>query len=164
MESKGQTPNPTSVAAATKRLKGFTHGKGRIFSKGHPMGTGGGLMRQPSDPKKPEHREMIGHISLGHERSELRHGKRGEPTFRGHASPGVLVEESSMLASLPKEHKAVKDYFVRMRRAGGEAQTMEKMVRGPAGKPGFQYGNRYSRHARKRIAEIVKRKSAEDGG
>lgn len=163
MRTKGLPTNPAHVAKATKSVEGLTRGKSRIFSKGDPTHAAGGLLR-PKDLKKPEHKEMAGRMALGHEGSEIRHMKdirSGKPTFRGHTSPGVLVEESSMVASLPKSYGPVKEYHKRLRK--GEGEEIARMVPRPGGKTGFQYGKRYSRHARKRIAEAVRRKMGVQG-
>ena len=161
MQAKGLPTNPAHVAEATRRTAGITRGKSRVFSKGDPTRALGGILKVP---KKPAHKEMIARMALGHEGSEIRHMKdirAGKPTFRGHASPGVLVEESSMVAALPKSYGPVKEYHKRLRK--GEGEEMGRMVTRPGGKPGFQYGERYSRHARKRIAEVVRRKMEAQG-
>jgi len=73
-------------------------------------------------------------------------------------SPKVLVEESNMVGSLPSGYEETKNRWKTMRAESGESPKMERMVRGVGGKPGFVYGQRYSRHAKKHIANIVERK------
>jgi len=162
LKAKGIPASAADVEVATQRLHGITRGRGRIFSKGEMSGSlkkvlGHGAL------KHPKHKEMANRIALGHEGSELRHLKRSKTknaNFYGHASPGVIVEESSMAASLPKSYGPVKRYLKHQREL--EAGEIADKVRGVGGKPGFQYGKRYSRHARKRIAEVVERKRAEE--
>lgn len=159
--------NPSASAAKVNRVhqkfSGLTRGQGRVFAN-KSLSSMSNKTGVPL-PQAPAHKQMINRMVLGHEGSELRHGakrKTVNPTpfnvTSGHISPGVLAEESSMVSSLSKKNKPVKDYFTAFRKKDPGVQNMERLVRGPEGKPGFQYGQRYSRHARKRIAQIVDRK------
>jgi len=137
----------------------FARGK-RLSSLSENVGSSRGFT--------PRQKEMHKRIILGHEGSEVKHLKKYSPEFAsrfGHASPKVLVEESNMIANMPKEFSPVKRRIRQMRQgpeAGGDVKEMASMVRGVGGKPGYVHGRRYSRHAKKRIAEIVERKMGEE--
>lgn len=162
----GIQPDKSELKAATTQISNWTRGKPRVFAKGsivEPVnkmfGTG---------VKTPADKEMFNRAFLSHEQSEIKHRNKVAPHFlerTQHNSPGVIVEESNMLASMPKKHKEVKKAFHKMRRSSSgsnEAPGMERLVRGTGGKPGFVYGKRYSRHAKKHIANIVEKKLTEE--
>jgi hypothetical protein len=121
--------------------------------------------------KNPKYREMINRLALMHEGAEGSEARRLGPYFEitprfGHNSPGVLLRESNMLASLPEEYKPVKDFFTQARRqqvfsAGevpsghvgdiSEIDMLEKAL------PGFKYGQtRVSNKAVKRMDALVR--------
>lgn len=102
-------------------------------------------------------KELLQRTLAAHEGSELRHGPYSKQTFFGHLSPKVVLEEGNMMATLPKEHGPVRDYMQKLRTYGGEKAYIEKNI------PGYQYGStRLSRHAKRRVSDILERKAKED--
>jgi len=101
------------------------------------------------DPKNKEAINRIVGIHEGIERKVSKNLKRlGGWTRGGHISPEVLLRESNIVSTLPKELKGAKSYLKTIRMSGNEKDEMRRMF------PGFEYGKgRISRHARKPMME-----------
>jgi len=126
-------------------LKGAGKG-GRVFAAGD-------LSKEISKyftglPKlNPRSREMLNRVVLLHEGAELKRSaaKRLVP-FSSHVSPKVLLDESNILATLPKSHAKVRETFANMRRGELESLPLLKRVYGK---------KRLSRHAKRRIGDML---------
>lgn len=127
--------------------------QGKIFAKGDTAK----LIENITGKKlEPKNREMANKIMLMHEEMErqaLKKGTKGLKNYKTHADPDIILRESNLISTLPKEYSKVKDIFGYARKMDTTASDLEKLI------PGFQYGTkRYSRHARKRMNEILKKK------
>ena len=104
---------------------------------------------------KPRDKEISNRLILLHERFErdaLRKYK-GRASAGSHADPEVILRESNAIATMPKEHSAVKDLYTSLRQRDRSVPTISMGV------PGFEYGKqRFSRHAIKRMRQILEEK------
>ena len=110
----------------------------------------------------PKNKEMINRLVTIHEQSERKHmgAKSPKSSARsftrkyGHASPGVIIEESNALATLPKKgYGGTKKTLNTLRKLDGTKSLIEGSI------PNFQYGKtRVSRHAKKHMMRILKSK------
>ena len=133
----------------TRVGKGFGKIMQESLEKGYPK-----LDKYKSKAGKAssaKNKEAINRIVGVHEGIEKIVGKKNRKGFKaerfsGHLSPDVLLRESNIVSTLPKELRGAKAYFQNLR--AGEGADMKKMF------PGFEYGKgRISRHARKRLME-----------
>jgi hypothetical protein len=127
---------------------------GKIFAKGDAskLLKDKGLLKEKLSP---ENKNMFNKLMLMHEEIERKAGKKAKElvNFNTHGSPDVILRESNLLATLPKEHQALKDVFKTVRNLDQTKNILENSIKG------FRYGGqRYSRHARKRMNEILKEK------
>ena len=99
----------------------------------------------------PTSKRMLRNIALMHEAAELQaSGKKAFPSYFSHMGPEVLLNESNIVASLPKQHEKVRQSMIAARKATSEAGLMAHHL------PGFEYGKtRLSRHAIKRAKVIL---------
>lgn len=106
--------------------------------------------------KDPKGREAAEGIIKGHELQELVKGSR-RPMARGtsHAQ-GVIPVEHNMVTTLPPEASRAGEFMKAIRNewGGREAQAFNKAT---GGRIAFGEGQRLSRHAVKRISEIMER-------
>jgi len=139
-----------------KNTKGkILTGEGGLYSAIKSGGRSIGEMRgvSISAPKSKIQREAIGRVGLMHEFQETAHGgKKFFPIVMGsHNSPGVLMAESNLLASMPKKYGPTKRLFRRIRGAEGIEGTIESVY------PGFVFGEtRLSRAAKRHVAKSLK--------
>ena len=79
------------------------------------IGRGGGIpaLQNKDMPKQPIQKEMINRIISHHELLET--GAKQNIRFYSHASPAVILQESNLLASLPKKYKPAVKIFKKMR-------------------------------------------------
>ena len=148
-----------------KQIKGLAPNGPTVYTRGPiipELRRSGMLSAKPRF--KPHEREALERMLKLHEASELRYVGKGvsSPSFESafkHSSPGVIVEESNMVATLPKRLRRAGDALSELRNdSTGEARIMEELV------PGFKYGKtRMSRHAKRRLSEIIERKIAASG-
>jgi len=103
----------------------------------------------------PEQKKMTNLMAHAHEGDEAAlRGSKSYQRFSSHFSPDILLRESNRVATLPKGMSPVGENYIALRNATGEASKMQDAARG------FQYGKtRLSRHARKRIADIITKKN-----
>ena len=116
-------------------------------------------------PRGGAQKEMTNRVALLHEQSEKKHtnglakSKKAyfkhhayalNGMFAGHAHPGVILEESNTMRSLPKKYKSVANLHHKMREKDATKSFLENRF------PGFEYGKtRVSRHAKKRMSEAI---------
>jgi len=102
----------------------------------------------------PNQKEMYNRTVLQHEGNELKYGRKpGSESnmYAGHISPQVLLEESNQIATMPSEFAPVKDQMIAFRQNYGTPKDIR----------GFEFGKtRLSRHARKRMGNILLERSA----
>lgn len=104
----------------------------------------------------PVNREATNRIARLHEGMELRVGKKlknkAPKMFHGHLSPEVVLRESNIMATLPKELKQTRQTFVKLRGASGEIRALRDVI------PDFKYGKeRLSRHQIKNLTRIMEK-------
>ena len=126
----------------------------RWFRKG-PMSEA--LGDAAASVKTPEQRMMLDSLLKGHELSELAAVKNPRMAFRGvgHLSPEVILREHNQLVTMPsKTREALSPVVTGMRQLQGEAEALRKAT---GGKFDFGKNPRLSRHARKRVTELMER-------
>jgi hypothetical protein len=155
--ARAPTPKHPALAASTKALNRAP--VGTIFAKGdmsklinnHPIMQD--TLKLPQ--LNPENKEMFNRSMLLHEGLE-RNTLKKQKTFsswKTHANPEVILKENNIIASMPDKFQPVKDFYGKVRNLDTTRPVLEKAL------PGFQYGKqRYSRHAIKRLSEILKQK------
>lgn len=123
-----------------------------------------GGLRLPSGPIVPAAQQKMFHaVSKGHELDESAVPfALGAKAF-GHNSPDVLFREHNRLVTLPPGNEAVKGVFTRMRTAQGRNHPVGH-TEAALFPPQIPYGEgpRLSRHARKRLTELVEEKAIKD--
>jgi hypothetical protein len=101
----------------------------------------------------PKDKRMINSIIDGHELDETL--VRGGLAVRGvgHRSPDVLLREHNRVTTLPKEYGGSREFMKSMRGSTGETGLFQNID------PRLAYGDspRLSRHARKRITELMEK-------
>lgn len=102
-----------------------------------------------------EQHKMLEAVVKGHELAETQVRPGSSVRGFGHRHPDVLLREHNMLVTLPEKYAPVKEYLTAAR-ATADAPTLEYLSDGA-----FQYGKgqRFSRHARKRLGEMMEAKS-----
>jgi len=105
----------------------------------------------------PEQRLMAEGLIKGHEMAERAAVKAPKVSFRGvgHLSPEVILKEHNMLVTMPKAlRKKVAPSTQAMRKMQGESEALRQVTGG-----GFRFGKsqRLSRHARKRVTELMEK-------
>ena len=108
----------------------------------------------------PEDKKLFEQLGLAHEMAE-RHftgvpsgealAKAMESTGIGHA-PGVIPVEHNILSTLPTEHSPVREAQKLLRQDDPAIQAFERAT---GGRIPFGSGQRLSRHARRRITELM---------
>ena len=106
--------------------------------------------------KTPKQRMMGEAYMKGHEMAEMAGLKKPMQSFRaaGHMSPEVILKEHNMLVTSPKSvREAWTPAMTALRQPAGEAAALKHV--------GVEYGKspRFSRHARKRIAELLEKET-----
>lgn len=182
IEMGGKSPiyvGPVSIPRGVKRVdkasEGYTQhidnfteaARGKILAHGPsterltPSMKGIPIPKEHLPPKvtagwTPEQKEMYNRSVLQHEGDELKYGRKpgAESTaYAGHISPQVLLEDSNRIATMPSEFAPVKEQMIASRADYG----LPKDIRG------FEFGKtRVSRHARKRLSEIVLNRAADE--
>jgi len=119
-------------------------------------------MKALSPKLAPKQQEMFNRIGLLHEGVERQfaaqpHGKINRGRWKamqpGHLAPEVLLQESGMLATLPKEYTPVRQAYQKIR---GELEpptlaAIQEVY------PGYEHGvTRMSRHARRHVGDILR--------
>jgi len=128
--SKTKREDKEAYKKSLGRLKGFRKAEARLT------------------PKSKEAVNRLVGVHEGIERHLAKKKKLPGGTFASHISPEVLLRESNIVSTLPKDLKGAKNFFKTMRGYSGETEKLKEMF------PGFEYGKgRISRHARKRMME-----------
>lgn len=115
-------------------------------------------VRREARELRPHERKALDAIIKGHELDELK--VKSSPAFKrlGHDSPDVILREHNRVTTLPKDHEGVRRVARALRLNSSwlgqdqEAEILRKEF-------GLHYGNspRLSRHARKRMVQILER-------
>lgn len=112
------------------------------------------LRKQVGVKKDEQTSKHIQNLSMLHEHSEVKHmNKSKNKGWHSHASPGVLLEESNLVSSLPKSKASnkLRNFWGKVREVTGEPADIKKKL------PNFEYGKtRLSRHAKKHFERIFK--------
>lgn len=173
MAEEGAVRGYKQLPPALKFFEGPTSGYGVPFASGKgPLkafvggDVAGPLSKQVGGRLSRAEKEMTNRLSMLHEAAErrlaagkgspeqliARNWPKGlEPT---HVSPDVLMQESNMIATLPRKgYDNLRSLWAKMR--GGEDEAAIKAIQQLY--PDFQYGvTRLSRGARRRIAESMR--------
>jgi len=145
---------PSSTAGELQRDFGahgqswISMGKGDVASSLQGLGTLPDDMQNTLKTMSPEKKRMLNAVMEGHELDELK--TKPKVMFRGmgHVSPDVILREHNKLVTLPDELKGITDILQPFR------QNEKELLN-----PYMQYGQgeRLSRHARKRITDMLER-------
>jgi len=100
--------------------------------------------------KSGKQKEMINRVALKHELSETVVKK--ELPFSSHLSPAVILEESNLLASLPKKYNPTKSFYRKLREGWGESSVIRKYY------PGYVHGSqKISKAGKKHVLRSFER-------
>jgi hypothetical protein len=154
----------------TQKVIGVSPGKVRAPKKGDALrffrGTASKMNGVDLGPKVEftgRQRRMLDGVTKGHEVDETIVKNKAEFMPLGHLSPDVILREHNKIVTMPEEFEPVRRFLRKVRNTLGEAPVAEAHMNNASGPKGFTYGRgqRLSRHARKRMTDILERKNNE---
>ena len=112
-----------------------------------------GLKYAPAKKMTGRQRHMNEATVKTHELDEMQVKPKGSFVQFGHNSPDVILREHNRSVTMPKEFEPVRRHMKKVRNIMGDAQTLKDTF------PQFNYGSgqRLSRHARKRMTDVMER-------
>ena len=127
----------------------------------------GDAVREPISRMTAQQRVLHNALIKRHEMGELgvkglsNKGPSAFSQVTGHMGAGPPLNDSNILATLPRGSGAVSDTVRAYRPI--ESLLLERATRGVGGRPGMEFGKqRLSRHARKRVGNIMENLATDD--